>query len=153
MKVISQVYLTEDVAVISFENAPAKIGFLSSIFDLTAKAGINVDMISQTAPKGEFNSISFTVNDKRIPELLSVLSTIKWNGKSIKPLVSVGNVKISLYGEEMPSKIGVASDAFNILNENGIDIILITTSDVDVSILVQSVDGEKAYNAMKKAYL
>lgn len=48
MKVISKISLTENVAIVSFEKVPARIGFLSDLFDRVARAGINVDMISQT---------------------------------------------------------------------------------------------------------
>ncbi|WMJ23060.1 ACT domain-containing protein [Paludicola sp. MB14-C6] len=152
MKVISQVSMTENVAVVTLENAPANIQFLSHIFDVTAKAGINVDMISQTAPKGTHNTISFTVIDTKVPDLLKVVNQLHLEVHDIKPLVSVGNVKICLFGEEMPSKVGVASDVFNRLNEEKIDILLITTSDVDISIVVQSADSERAYTILKAAY-
>jgi len=153
MKVISQVYFTENISVISFETAPANIGFLASLFDMVAKAGINVDMISQTAPKGLNNSISFTVIDTRVADILQIVRNLEGKYKTVKPLVSIGNVKISLYGEEMPSKVGVAADAFNRLNEKGIDIILITTSDVDISMVVQSSHADLAYETLKNAYI
>ena len=153
MKTISQVYFTENIAVVSFETAPANIGFVSSLFDMVAKSGINVDMISQTAPKGISNTISFTIIDTMVADILQIVKILEVKFKSIKPLISVGNVKISLYGDEMPSKIGIAAGAFNLLNENGIDIILITTSDVDISMIVQSSDADLAYETLKNAYL
>lgn len=153
MKVISQVNITENVAVVSFENAPANIPFLSKTFDEVAKAGINVDMISQTAPKSTSNTISFTVSNGYVTEVLRIVKGLEKEFKAVKPLVSIGNVKISLYGEEMPSKIGVAADVFNRLNEMKIDVILITTSAVDISIVVQSTYSDKVYEMLKKAYL
>jgi aspartokinase len=152
MKVISQVSRTENVAIVTLENAPANIQFLSHVFDITAKAGINVDMISQTAPKGTHNTISFTVVDTKVPDLLKVVNQLQQETGDMKPLVSVGNVKICLFGEEMPSKVGVAADVFNRLVEENIDILLITTSDVDISIVVQNVDSERAYALLKEAY-
>ncbi len=149
MKVIHEVYFTENVAILSFEKAPATIGFLSELFNRVADAGINVDMISQTAPKGAVNAISFTVADEHVAGVLAVLNEMN---VGIRPMVSTGNVKIALYGEEMPSKVGVAAGAFAVLNEAGIDILLITTSEVDISIVVSSADSDAAYSALKKEY-
>lgn len=153
MKVISKVYFTESVAIISFEKAPAKIGFLSGLFDRVSRAGINVDMISQTAPKGEYNTIAFTVSDEFVPDVLAIIAEMKGDEHAVMPMVSAGNVKISLYGEEMPSKVGVASDVFDHLNEIGVDVLLITTSDVDISIVVSSANADAAYEALRAAYV
>ena len=150
MKVIHEVYFTENVAVLSFEKAPATIHFLSELFLRVAKAGINVDMISQTAPKGSVNTLSFTVADEHVPQVLAVLNEMN---TGIRPMVSTGNVKIALYGEEMPSKVGVAAGALALLNKAGIDILLITTSEVDISIVVTSADSDAAFAILKREYM
>ncbi len=153
MKVIHQVRCTENIAIVTFENAPANISFLSCVFDTAAKAGINVDMISQTSPKGTTNTLSFTVIDNRVADILRVVKQLEVQYDIIKPLVSIGNVKICLFGQEMPSKVGVAAGVFNLLNEKGIEVILITTSDVDISIVVQRADADIAYELLKEAYV
>lgn len=153
MNVISKMDFTENVAIVSFEKAPAKIAFLSKLFDMVADAGINVDMISQTAPKGEQNTIAFTVSDDMVTKVLTVVTALSPESGAVMPLISAGNVKISLYGEEMPSKVGVAADAFHRLGEQGIDILLITTSNVDISIVVRSADADAAYALLQSAYL
>lgn len=153
MKVISKVYFTENVAIISFEKAPSQIGFLADLFDRVTKAGINVDMISQTAPKGACNTISFTVSDDYVTDILGIITEINVGQNAVMPLITAGNVKISLYGEEMPSKVGVASDVFDRLNAKNIDILLITTSDVDISIVVSSANSDLAYQTLEQAYL
>lgn len=150
MSVVHEVYFTENVAVLSFEKAPADIHFLSELFTRVAEAGINVDMISQTAPKSAVNTLSFTVSSEHVPGVLAVLKKMN---TGIRPMVSSGNVKIALYGEEMPSKLGVAADAFAVLAEAGIDILLITTSEVDISILVTGANGDAAYALLKKRYM
>lgn len=152
MSVVTKVDLTENVAIVSFENAPAHIGFLAKLFDRVAKAGVNVDMISQTAPKGESNTISFTVSCDKLTEVLQVVNSLKAEEKDIVPLVSTGNVKLCLYGGKMPEVVGVASDAFLKLKEKNIDILLITTSDFDISIVVTAANADLAYDTLKKAY-
>ena len=107
-------------------------------------------MISQTAPKGSVNTLSFTVADEHVPQVLAVLNEMN---TGIRPMVSTGNVKIALYGEEMPSKVGVAAGAFALLNKAGIDILLITTSEVDISIVVTSADSDAAFAILKREYM
>lgn len=146
---ISKIDMFDKIAIVTFENAPANISFVSEIFDLVAKASINVDMISQTAPKSAVNNISFTVPDNRVADVLQAVNKIG----GIKPLISPGNVKISLFAEDMPTKIGVAADVFKKLNASSIDIMLITTSDVDISIIIQSVNGDAAMEILSQAYI
>lgn len=153
MSVIHKVYFTENVTIISFEKAPAHIGFVSDLFDRVTQEAVNVDMISQTAPKGESNTISFTVSDDRVADVLAIITDLKTSEPSVVPLISSGNVKICLFGEEMPSKVGVAADVFDILHKQGIDILLITTSDVDISIVVSASNADRAYAALKAAYM
>lgn len=153
MSVIHKVYFTENVAIVSFEKAPAQIGFVAHLFDRVTEAGINVDMISQTAPKGDRNTLSFTVSDDRVADVLAIITGLKAEEPSVVPLISAGNVKICLYGEEMPSKVGVASGVFDLLNEQNIDVLLITTSDVDISIVVSAANADRAYDVLKAAYM
>lgn len=154
MSIISNIYQTENVAVISFEKASAHINFISSLFKKMGQAGINVDMISQTAPKGNHNTLSFTVADDCVANVLAVIAGMRdEHSSALLPLVSAGNVKISLYGKEMPGHCGVAADVFARLCENAIDTQLITTSDVDISIVVSSSNSDLAYSILKTAYL
>lgn len=148
MRSISKVSFTENVAIISFENAPSRIGFLSGLFDRLAQAGINVDMISQTAPKGRSNTISFTVADEDVAPVLSLVG----KEEAVRPMVSAGNMKISLYGAEMTDRPGVAADVFDRLNAKGIDLLLITTSDVDISVVVSSANADMASRTLEEAY-
>lgn len=152
MAIITKIGFTENVAIISFENAQAHVKILSILFDSVAKAGINVDMISQTAAKGEYNLISFTVSDDDVTTLLSVLNKLKIEHESLIPLISSGNVKISLYGESMPQNPGVAASVFCKLAEDNLDTLLVTTSDVDISIVVTSAIADVTFKKLTAAY-
>jgi len=68
------------------------------------------------------------------------------------PLISVGYSKLNLFGEEMVTSCGVASRALNALATEGIEVLLITTSDLDISLLVRAENEDAAYDALKKAY-
>lgn len=154
MGIISDIYQTENVAVISFEKASAQINFISSLFKKMGEARINVDMISQTAPKGNHNTLSFTISDDDVAGVLSITASMKdENSAPLMPLVSVRNVKISLYGKEMPGHCGVAAEVFARLCESKIDTLLITTSDVDISVVVSRENADVAYSVLKESFI
>ena len=68
------------------------------------------------------------------------------------PLISVGYSKLNLFGEDMVTSCGVAARALNALAMAGIEVLLITTSDLDISLLVHAENEDAAYEALKKAY-
>lgn len=150
MNVISKINQTENVAVVSLDKAPSDIRFLNKLFCSVSEKGINIDMISQTAPKGNKISLSFTIDEKDMAELLSVLT--KLDIKGMITSVSAGNAKLSLYGKEMPCRVGVAADVFSCLFENNIDVLLITTSEVDISMALASSNVDKACRVLKEKY-
>ena len=68
------------------------------------------------------------------------------------PLISGGYAKINLFGEDMVTSCGVAARALSALAENSIEISLITTSDLDISLLVHESDVDTAIKALNKAF-
>ena len=68
------------------------------------------------------------------------------------PLISVGYSKLNLFGEDMVTSCGVAARALNALAMADIEVLLITTSDLDISLLVHAENEDAAYEALKKAY-
>ena len=85
-------------------------------------------------------------------EIMELSQRISQKNPSIRPLVSNGNVKVSLYGEEMPNRYGVAAEVFRVLRECETDILMITTSATDISLLLDSASSEQCIDALKKAY-
>lgn len=148
MKWISQVEFTERVAIVSFDRVPSGIGFLSELFRQVAEDGVNVDMISQTAPSGSHNAISFTVDDDLVPQVLASVKKVKDRHPGLSPMVSPGNVKLCLFGESIPGKVGVAADAFDILCAAGVEVLLVTTSDMDISVVVSHAQADLAYRVL-----
>jgi aspartate kinase len=80
------------------------------------------------------------------------LMDIIWHGHSCFELVSGGYSKINLFGEEMVTSCGVAARALAALAGAGIEIVLITTSDLDISLLIRQQDEDTALNALHKAF-
>ena len=77
---------------------------------------------------------------------------IIWHGHSCFELVSGGYSKINLFGEEMVTSCGVAARALAALAGANIEIVLITTSDLDISLLIRQQDEDTALDALHKAF-
>lgn len=142
--------VTENVSLITLSNIPSDISFLSFAFETVAKAGINIDMISMTAPKGEHTDISFTIDDNDLSLFLPLIPLIRNNG--IEVAVSSDNCKISVAGDFMRDSAGVAARVFTAAASVKTDIRLITTSETDISLLLTKDAAILAKKAIEKAF-
>ena len=122
------------------------------IYEALADAGINIDMISQTTIMGDFVTLSFTLGAESLGEIMTLANSIREKHPTLKPIIKGGNAKIWLYGEDMANYVGVGAQAFSALQEKGIDVIMITTSEVDISILVDDESAEEALTALKQSF-
>ncbi len=131
LKAVSTITMYEDVSLITVTSYDNEAGFVSKVLTPLAKKGINVDMISLTASKGGESNLSFTIADEDMADALIMLG-------GMKKTVSSGNVKISFYGEAMKYTPGAAAEVFALFSELGVATKVITTSTVDISILIDS---------------
>ena len=152
MKTIQSISIFEDVTLISLPDFPADITKISNLFNMISDAGINVDMISQIPPKGSLYSLSFTVSDEDFGKVLEISTKLREINPDLMFVVSSGNCKISVYGDEMKKKPGVASMVFEAAAEVNADIRMITTSETDISLLVTKADLENTVNAITKRF-
>lgn len=152
MNAITKITACEDVALITLRNSPADMKFIAKVFKMISERGINVDMISQTAPLGGRISLSFTVSGEDLGSVLELFAKLRNDNPELKSDISSGNCKISVYGAAMSNTPGVAAETFNIIANLGVDVRLITTSEVDISILVPKSDFETVYEAFTKAF-
>lgn len=152
MKISHTISITEDVTLITLSDSPADIHFISSIFDCIAEAGISVDMIAQSAPIGDRTSLSFTVSDDDMRKALDVVSSLRISHPSLRPSISSGNVKVSVYSERMRTEPGIASKVFSAAASSDVDIRLVTTSEVDISLLITQPEAETLSEAVKAAF-
>ena len=151
--IISGITYTSNEAKITLFNVIDKPGQAAMIFGALADQGINVDMIVQTSTKdGEATDITFTVlksdlfNAKEIIEKLK--STIKFNNMFEDSKVS----KVSVVGSGMRTKPGVAKTMFKTLADNNINIQVISTSEIKISVLISSDYTELAVRALHDAF-
>jgi len=151
--IISGITYTSNEAKITLFNVIDKPGQAAMIFGALADQGINVDMIVQTSTKdGEATDITFTVlksdllSTKQIIENLK--NTIKFNNMVEDSKVS----KVSVVGSGMRTKPGVAKIMFKTLADNHINIQVISTSEIKISVIISSDYTELAVRTLHDAF-
>jgi len=149
---VSHLDVSESVALVTFRKIPCQLPLISDIFSRFSKNNILIDMISQTAPAGEFVSISFTCMEDDLVKVLEISNELNHKYPQIKPMVSSGNCKIQLFGEEMRAASGVFSRALAALTSIPMELQQVTTSEVDISLLVTAPHKEAAVQALKASF-
>ena len=146
---VSKISSEQDILLTTFPGAQYSAQSLAEHLNVFAKAGIVVDMICQSTPRGDSVDFSFTTS---YDNFAAVMKAIPAAAKANPPLISGGYSKINLFGEEMVISCGVAARALAALAEAGVEIALITTSDLDISLLVRQQDEDAALNALTAAF-
>lgn len=149
MNGVSRISSDENIMLVSFNDANP--GQFPAILNAMAEAGVVVDMISQTPSLGKEVRFSFTASTTYFNAALKALGSMEGKVKS-KPLISGGYSKLNLFGEEMVHQPGVAARAITCLFDSGIEICMVSTSELDISILVRSEDVDLALQALEKCY-
>lgn len=152
MKTIQNISVVEDVTLVSLNDSPADMNTISKIFDKISANNIDVDMISQTPPHSNKPHLSFTVSGDDLGKILELSAKIRDLYPDVKLSVSNGNCKISVFGEAMKGQPGVAAKVFAAAAKANTDIIMITTSEVDISMLVPQSDLTATLESIKGAF-
>ncbi|HOP20585.1 MAG TPA: aspartate kinase, partial [Amphiplicatus sp.] len=151
--IVSGITPSHDEAKISLLAVPDEPGRAARIFTLLADANINVDMIVQSPSRapGKAN-ISFTIPEADLDRAATLLSDAK-DDIGYSAIQSDRNVvKVSVIGVGMKSHAGVASVMFKTLADRGINIQNISTSEIKISVLIDSQYTELAVRALHQAY-
>ena len=150
---VTGIAYSPDEAKITLRRVGDKPGVAANIFGSLAKASINVDMIVQNVSEdGNATDITFTVSQTDSERTSEVLHNLR-NEIGFSDLIADRNVtKISVIGVGMRSQPGVATTMFKTLGEKGINIEVISTSEIKVSVLIRSEYTELAVRALHTAY-
>lgn len=142
-----------DVARISLCGVVNEPGKAFTVFNLLARKGISVDLIIQSIGDGLTKDISFTVAEGDLQTALDVLEENKdtINAREIKTKVDVS--KVSIVGAGMVNNAGVAAKMFEALYNAHINISMIATSEIKISVLVDRKDAEAAVVAIHDKFL
>ncbi|TDI58060.1 MAG: aspartate kinase [Alphaproteobacteria bacterium] len=150
---ISGIAYSSDEAKITIEHVPDRPGVSAAIFGPLADANINVDMIVQNVgPEGDSTDVTFTVPridmDRSVKVIKGLEDELGYRAVKFDDHV----VKVSVIGVGMRSHAGIASKMFATLADKGINIQVISTSEIKVSVLIADEYTELAVRALHTAY-
>ncbi len=151
--VISGIAFNRDEAKISVLGVPDKPGIAYSILGPVADANIDVDMIIQNASVGGTTDFSFTVNRGDLQKTLDLINAKVKPSIGAREVASDGKVaKVSVVGIGMRSHVGIAALMFKTLSTEGINIQMISTSEIKISVVIDDKYMELAVRALHKAF-
>ena len=137
------------IAVIGLKDEP---GIAFKVFDTLAKKNINVDVILQSIGRDGTKDISFTVNDSDLDDAVAALEANKARLTFQKIEANKEVAKLSIVGAGMMSNPGVAAKMFETLYNENVNINMISTSEIRVTVLIHEKDAERAMNAVHEAF-
>jgi aspartate kinase len=150
---ITGIAFNRDEAKITILGVPDKPGIAYQILGPIADANIEVDMIIQNQSVDGKTDFTFTVPRSEYAKAMDTLNA------SVKTHIGAGSVtgdakvsKVSVVGVGMRSHVGIASQMFRTLSEEGINILMISTSEIKISVLIDEKYMELAVRALHKAF-
>jgi len=152
-KVVSGIAFNRDECLIKVDGMPSGTQYLSKILKLFADNGIEIDMINQVNHIFEKIDYAFTVHSNDYLQALELLSEdqAQLSAQNISGLPTVA--KVSAVGMGMKSHSGVASLFFDALAQENINVVLVSTSEIKISVLIDEKYLELAVRALHKAFL
>lgn len=157
---VDEVELDTDQAKVALLRVPDKPGVAAKLFGEIARQQVDVDLIIQSIHEGNSNDIAFTVTTPILKRAEAVAAAIApslrnpTNPKSDEAEVMLEQniAKVSIAGAGMIGRPGVAAKMFATLAAAGVNIQMISTSEVKVSCVVDALDGDRAITALRKAF-
>jgi aspartate kinase len=151
--VVSDVLLKTDQGRITIFDLPDQAGNCSSIFQAVAGGGIVVDMIVQNLTASGRAELSFSVPDHDLERAFVLTQTaVRVIDPQVRVAADAGIAKLFVLGVGMRTHTGVARRMFGALAQRGINIAMINTSEVRVSVVVERARGEEALACLKEAF-
>jgi aspartate kinase len=147
---VSGVVLDKNQARVTLRGVADRPGIASEIFNKLANANINVDMIIQNVGSDGLTNLGFTVPQSELDNAKSVIESF---ASDIEGMDFDANVcKVSVVGVGMKSHSGVAAKAFSVMAQNNINIQMISTSEIKISMIIDEKYGELAIRTLHEAY-
>ena len=152
-RIVSGVAYSRDEAKISLMGLPDHPGVSSKIFSRLADANVNVDMIVQSrARTSDTANMTFTVGKRDAGRALEIIRSVKDEVGFEQAEVDEDVAKVSVIGVGMRSHAGVAKTMFGALADKGVNIQVISTSEIKISVLIEAAYTELAVRALHAAY-
>ncbi len=151
-QMVAGIAYSRDDAKITVRRVPDRPGIAATIFGALAAQNVNVDMIVQNIAADSTTDMTFTVSKADLPRARMALQEVKPAINYIELLEDPNVAKISVVGVGMRSHAGVANTMFRALADKAINIEVISTSEIKVSVLIAAEYTELAVRALHTAY-
>ncbi len=151
--IISGIAFSRDEAKITLDQVPDMPGVAYKILGPIADANIDVDMIIQNQSKNGTTDFSFTVNRNEYNKAMELVNNVI--APSVGAVAVIGNdkvAKVSAVGIGMRSHVGVASKMFNTLSQAGINLQMISTSEIKISVIIEDKFMELAVRELHRVF-
>jgi aspartate kinase len=150
--IVRGVAFEDDITRVTVIGLANSLTSLSTIFTTLAKHHLNVDIIIQSTTDSDMTNLSFSIKTVDLNETVSVLEkhkeTLKYEGIEAENKLS----KVSIVGSGMVSNPGVAAKMFEVLAENQIQVKMVSTSEIKVSVVVEEKEMIHAVNLLHEAF-
>jgi len=151
--VVRGVVADKKQAKVTILRVPDRPGIAAGIFTALAKANINVDMIVlNVSNQGQLADISFTIPSADLQQALKVVESVVPEVASSGVTHDQNIAKVSIVGVGMRSHSGIAARMFSVLAANGIDIHMISTSEIKISVVISKKQADKAVRVLHREF-
>ncbi|MFQ5588788.1 MAG: aspartate kinase, partial [Nitrospiria bacterium] len=151
-ELVSGITYDKNQAKVTLVGVPDRPGIASTIFEAISKANLNVDMIIQNVGQGGLTDLSFTVPQTDAAQAKIILSALAEEVGVAEVWVTEKIAKVSIIGVGMRSHTGVAAKTFSSLAAEGINIMMISTSEIKISCVIESKYTELAVRTLHEAF-
>jgi aspartate kinase len=141
-----------DVARITIRGVPDRPGIAATLFEPLGEGGISVDTIVQNASVERLTDLTFTVSRSDLNRALEIVKPVAQEIEAPDVMADTHLAKVSIVGAGMTSAFGYAGRMFRTLFEAGVNIELITTSEIRITCLIDEGQVPKAVRALHKAF-
>lgn len=149
---VSGIAFDRNVAKVSIFDVPDKPGTAAMIFNALAQEHVNVDMIIQAAQRNKKNKITFTICADDLNKTKGIMEELRWELHAAETAYMDKIAKVSIVGAGMITNPGVAAKMFDILATEEINIEMIATSEIKVSVALEEKDMVKAVRALHRGF-
>jgi aspartate kinase len=150
--VVSGIMYDKNQAKITLKEVPDQPGIAANIFGSIADAGLSVDMIVQNISAEGHTDLSFTLGREELNEAMIIMEKVAKKIRAVNVTADSKIAKISIVGAGMRSHSGVAARIFKSLSKEKINILMISTSEIKVSCIIEQKYTKAAVNALHTAF-
>ncbi|MBK5484246.1 MULTISPECIES: aspartate kinase [unclassified Peribacillus] len=150
--IVRGIAFEDSITRVTVNGLPRSLGSLSTIFMTLAKNRINVDIIIQSMTAEDTTNLSFSIKSEDTEAVLNVLEKNKDQLAFDRIETEGGLAKVSIVGSGMVSNPGVAAEMFEVMANTGIQVKMVSTSEIKVSTVVNEKEMVKAVEALHEAF-